>query len=333
MRRSILCVVIVFLCACGGGGRSPVQPQPPSPSPQNTNWVLAGTVIDTLTGSAIPGAKLTFTTQPPATTSASGQWELRGTGRAAIRLAVTVEALGYVTRETGVAWASEGRRDIQIDLIPDRPPFALPFFRQFVRNGHEQPDALQPVRRWTRTPNFYLNTMNPRTGQPLLPSEIALIQQVIRDSVPKLTAGQFSAGTIEAAAEPRERRADFINVNIVHDPAGDYCGKAFVGANPGEITINYERCRSRTCGQFPPETIAHEVGHAMGYWHTSAEGSVMNPYATSRRCDNAQFSADELLHARVAYARPLSNRDPDIDPSTFAALETSAATEIVCRLR
>jgi hypothetical protein len=287
--------------------------------------------VDTLSGDAISGATLTFSSHPPATTTASGEWELRGNGPTSARLALTVEAPGYLARKTGVAWTSAGRRDIRIDLIPDRAPFALPFFREFVRNAYEEPETLQPIRRWTRNPNFYVNTINPRSGQPLFPSEIELIQQVIRDTVPQLTAGQFSAGTIEVAAGARARRADFINVSIVYEPNEDYCGRAVVGGNPGEITINYERCRTRACGQFPPQVIAHEVGHAMGYWHTSAEG-IMNPYA-SPHCTNVRFSADELLHARVAYARPPGNQDPDVDADSYSAVQTSADPVVICRLK
>lgn len=84
--------------------------------------------------------------------------------------AVAVDAMGYLTRQTGVTWTSAGRADIRLDLIPDRAPFALTYFRQFVRNGFEKPDALEPIRHWTRTENFYVNTHNPRSGRPLAPS-------------------------------------------------------------------------------------------------------------------------------------------------------------------
>jgi hypothetical protein len=331
MRGRILLLLIVGSCACGGGGGGtalqPIapQPQPPPPPP---GWVLAGAVVDTLSGAGISGATLTFSGRPAITTSADGGWELTGTGTVNARLPVTIEAPGYVARQTGVSWTPAGRRDIRLDLIADRAPFALSFYRELVRNGFERPDALEPVRRWTKPPNFYVNTHNPRTGQPLAPSEVALIQDVIRDTIPQLTGGQFAAGTIEIGPTSRELRPDFINVNFVYEPSAEFCGRAVVGANPGEITINYERCRG-ACGQFTPDTVAHEIGHAMGYWHTAATGIM---YRTiSSRCSNTRFSPDELLHARVAYARPPGNRDTDVDPDAYSALEIGTHRVIVCR--
>ena len=58
----------------------------------------------------------------------------------------------------------------------------------------------------------------------------------------------------------------WINVNILRDPASDVCGRAKVGVDPGEITLYDDRCG---CGsqKIRGRTIAHEVGHALGFWH------------------------------------------------------------------
>ncbi len=55
----------------------------------------------------------------------------------------------------------------------------------------------------------------------------------------------------------------------------------------------------------------HELGHAMGYDHVSAQPSVMNP---SARLEPNEFDRSAT---RLAFQRPPGNRSPDIDPPPF----------------
>lgn len=51
----------------------------------------------------------------------------------------------------------------------------------------------------------------------------------------------------------------------------------------------------------------------MGFWHTDRQADVMYPIVGP--CHSMPTSA-ERFHAGIAYARPVGNMDPDIDPST-----------------
>lgn len=325
---AVLCCL--NLSACGGGSPA-TPPNGPSPAPTILSWAIGGTVSDAVTGAPISGATLSFAGQQPVTSNSDGTWTLNGTGTAATRQSVTITAQGYVDRETSIRWESGGRRDVGLTLLPDRAPFSLPYYRELVRNGFETPASLQPIRRWTSSPNFYINTFNPKTSKPLEDAELALVVRAIQEAVPQLSGSTLSAGTIETGNGPRDPRAGVINVQFIYDPASEFCGLAKVGANPGDITINYDRC-ANVCGSLKvtPETVAHEIGHAMGFFHTTGNG-IMSP-SRPRRCANVDFSTQERLHARVAYSRPAGNTDADKDPSSFLNLAPTETSPVVfCR--
>jgi hypothetical protein len=319
------CAFIVSLAvACGGGGGgTPSQPTPVQPTP--TTWTLRGAITETLSGTPVEGATLTFSLASGSVTATSGgggSWELTGTGTQG-NLQATVSAPGYLTRAVHLQGPSF-QRNIAVDLIKEAAPFSLAYYRQIVRDAFDEPDDLQPLRRWTVNPNFYIRTHNPRTGNPILASELEMLIGVIRSSVPQMSGGLLEAGAIETGVEERPDRPGQINVSFISDDSADFCGQAAVGGNPGTITLNYgiSGCQS-SCGAFAPRTVAHEVGHALGFYHVD-QGNVMSTVWTNRDCGVTNFSDAERYHARVAHARPRGNIDLDSDPPSALMLQAPA---------
>jgi hypothetical protein len=321
--RAAVTIACVLSAACGGRSSTPAAPTPQTPAPPTTptnTWSAGGQVVALGTSQGVGGATLTPGWSLAAVTADSQGNYLLGdvANPPSTPYPVTVSGAGMISHDVWITWARGPRTGVALDMIRNAPPFSMDFYRQFVRGTYDQPGAPYAVFRWTTAPSFYVKTVD-QNGRAIEPEVMTRVLDAIRQAVPAYTAGHYTAAAIETGTEVRPQAVNWINVDIRREPAEKrVCGFAFIGANPGSITLNDDVC---SCGsnKIPGAVTMHEVGHALGFFHVGDRGSLMYPFVAGD-CPNGQLSAAESYHAGIAYSRPRGNTEPDHDPASTAAL-------------
>ena len=192
--------------------------------------------------------------------------------------------------------------------------------RTFARSratGGEDPDTLEPLRRWTRAPQVYIRTVDD-TGRAILPEVLQQVVAITSAAVPQYTSGRFGVAGFEQGTETRRGQSGWITIEWTRD-AAQFCGFANVGLEGGGITLTYDQ-PGCSCGsqKIRARTVKHELGHAMGMWHTGQSVDLMSGIGVSE-CDR-NMTARELQYLDYLYRRPVGNTDPDTDPSSAVQL-------------
>lgn len=320
MRGSLLVCGLCVLCVACGGKSSPAGPSSTTTTTISTvvpaTITLTGHLTATNGGQALVGVQAAIGASSSLTDGA-GSFRAELAPGSSLRLALT--GSGIVPRNLSVATAAT--RDLAVSAIALGGSFDLTFYRQFVRNGFERPSTLQPLRRWTQNPNIYLKTLDD-AGVALDARTLDVTEATIRETVPLWTAGMFAAN-VERGTGTKDGVTGWITVHwqSIHGvpfSGVEFCGNAVVGANPGTINLAYAGICRCVGVEITPLIVRHEVGHAMGFWHTDSVNDLMNGAGTNA-CDQKP-SARERAHAAIAYTRPVGNLDPDSDPVGSVAL-------------
>ena len=178
------------------------------------------------------------------------------------------------------------------------------FYRAFLQNGYEAPDRLEPIRTLNGPLRVYLKTTDD-AGRAIDAETLATTERALRDSASIWSGETFGIAEVRRGTATREKVAGWITVKWASAPAGDRCGRSTVGVDGGFIELNASgACSCGSASLIYPRLVRHELGHAMGYYHTDRPSDVMYGSTISSEGCDLQPSDRERRHAKIAHATP-----------------------------
>jgi len=192
---------------------------------------------------------------------------------------------------------------------PNDPRFDLTFYRQLVHNAFEGP--VYALSRFSQAPRIYLRTID-EDGKAIDTRMLDDTARALEESAGEMT-GKFGLAGLERGTGSHLRERGWLTVRWLPQALNDrrLCGQANVGVEGGSLDLfPYQaNCGCERYGM-APRIVRHELGHALGFWHTDRGDDLMYGQAWDIKFCNAGMSAREKYHAAVAYDQPIGTRAP-----------------------
>jgi hypothetical protein len=179
--------------------------------------------------------------------------------------------------------------------------FDADFFHAFVQNGYEAPNHLEPVRMLPGPFRLYLRTQDD-AGRAIDQSTLASTERTLLDAAPIWSGDTFGVAEVQRGTGSRENMPGWITVKWSAAPDASRCGRSTVGVDGGFIELNVSgSCSCGMATRVYPRLVRHELGHAMGYYHTDQTSDVMYGQPVGAEACDLQPSERERRHAKFAH--------------------------------
>jgi hypothetical protein len=189
------------------------------------------------------------------------------------------------------------------DTLSSVSGFEPNFYRAFLQNGFESPQHLEPIRLLPGAFRIYLRTED-STGLAIDPTTLDTVERALIDSARIWSGDAFGVTDVVRGAGTKEKTSGWLTVKWSRTSFGANCGRSTVGVDGGYIELNASgSCSCGTASAVYPRLVRHELGHAMGYYHTDDAQDVMYGRPVPVAACDARPSERERLHAAYAHRR------------------------------
>ena len=179
--------------------------------------------------------------------------------------------------------------------------FDATFYRALLQNGYESPARLEAIRILKSPFRIYMRVADD-DGR-LVPEEtLDATERTLIESAPIWSGGAFGITEVVRGSASKENVPGWITVKWSAGTGTGRCGLSSIGVDGGFIQLNSSgECSCGMSTLVYPRVVRHELGHAMGYYHTDDFHDVMYGRSIAvSQCD-IEPSDRERRHAIIAH--------------------------------